>query len=305
MAEVGRRLAGSPLCLFSCAPGPASCLFVDGVRKSPQEPSPRRREDGSGETTSALAVEATSVWPWASAPPRTLCTGNRPLVFPVALNRRTQHGLSGSHRAGIEARLGTRSYSDDKKRGKANNSHGAPLYQSRSAYYEILGVPGAATQAQIKTAYYKQSFTYHPDRNSGNEQAAEHFGRISEAYLVLGSVALRKKYDRGILSQEDVRSAGKPSGKVETPTAPKRTRTTTTTSACCSPKVIFNFDEFYRAHYGEQLERERFMKRRREELQKRKSGIQDKEQLFKMTEVSAAVLLFTATCILFKWKSSS
>uniref|UniRef100_A0A3Q0T932 J domain-containing protein n=1 Tax=Amphilophus citrinellus TaxID=61819 RepID=A0A3Q0T932_AMPCI len=46
-----------------------------------------------------------------------------------------------------------------------------PLYQTKTGYYEILGVSPSATQAQIKTAYYKQSFTYHPDRNAGSEEA--------------------------------------------------------------------------------------------------------------------------------------
>uniref|UniRef100_A0A3B4ZBI5 J domain-containing protein n=1 Tax=Stegastes partitus TaxID=144197 RepID=A0A3B4ZBI5_9TELE len=40
----------------------------------------------------------------------------------------------------------------------------------KTAYYEILEVSPSATQAQIKTAYYKQSFVYHPDRNAGNDE---------------------------------------------------------------------------------------------------------------------------------------
>ncbi|XP_005877302.1 PREDICTED: dnaJ homolog subfamily C member 30 [Myotis brandtii] len=58
---------------------------------------------------------------------------------------------------------------------------------SRTALYELLGVPPTATQAQIKAAYYRQSFLYHPDRNAGSAEAAERFTRISQAYVVLGS----------------------------------------------------------------------------------------------------------------------
>ncbi|XP_008049042.1 dnaJ homolog subfamily C member 30, partial [Carlito syrichta] len=58
---------------------------------------------------------------------------------------------------------------------------------SRTALYELLGVSSTATQAQIKEAYYRQSFLYHPDRNSGSAEAAERFTRISQAYVVLGS----------------------------------------------------------------------------------------------------------------------
>uniref|UniRef100_A0A3P8UL44 J domain-containing protein n=1 Tax=Cynoglossus semilaevis TaxID=244447 RepID=A0A3P8UL44_CYNSE len=45
------------------------------------------------------------------------------------------------------------------------------LYKTKTGYYDVLGVSSSATQAQIKTAYYKQSFIYHPDRNSGSEEA--------------------------------------------------------------------------------------------------------------------------------------
>uniref|UniRef100_A0A8C4S5K7 J domain-containing protein n=1 Tax=Erpetoichthys calabaricus TaxID=27687 RepID=A0A8C4S5K7_ERPCA len=46
------------------------------------------------------------------------------------------------------------------------------MVKSKTAYYDILQVTPSATQAQIKTAYYKQSFLYHPDRNAGSEEAA-------------------------------------------------------------------------------------------------------------------------------------
>uniref|UniRef100_A0A3Q3WES9 J domain-containing protein n=1 Tax=Mola mola TaxID=94237 RepID=A0A3Q3WES9_MOLML len=72
-----------------------------------------------------------------------------------------------------------------------------PLYKSKTGYYEILDVVPGATQAQIKTAYYKQSFIYHPDRNAGSDAATVRFSEINEAYTVLGNKALRRKYDRG------------------------------------------------------------------------------------------------------------
>uniref|UniRef100_A0A3B1K2K7 J domain-containing protein n=1 Tax=Astyanax mexicanus TaxID=7994 RepID=A0A3B1K2K7_ASTMX len=69
------------------------------------------------------------------------------------------------------------------------------FHRSKTAYYDILQVSPNATQAQIKTAYYKQSFLYHPDKNPGREEATYRFAQISEAYSILGSVGLRKKYD--------------------------------------------------------------------------------------------------------------
>ncbi|XP_060115039.1 dnaJ homolog subfamily C member 30, mitochondrial [Heteronotia binoei] len=191
--------------------------------------------------------------------------------------------------------LAARGYSGD------GSGAGASRRDSPSGLYELLGVPPTATQAQIKTAYYKQSFIFHPDRNSGSEEAAERFTRVNEAYLVLGSVALRKKYDRGILSRQDLRVAGKPSGKEPASSPPPRRTQTFTASS--SPrynpkKPMFNFDEFYREHYGHQLERERNIREKLQELKKRreKEGFWNPEGLRDMvtvlTFVAAVAFLF-------------
>ena len=55
-------------------------------------------------------------------------------------------------------------------------------------YYHILGVPDNASQENIKRAFRKLAFQYHPDINPGNEkQAEEKFKGINEAYGVLGN----------------------------------------------------------------------------------------------------------------------
>ncbi|XP_051017290.1 dnaJ homolog subfamily C member 30, mitochondrial [Acomys russatus] len=150
---------------------------------------------------------------------------------------------------------------------------------SRTALYELLGVPSTATQAQIKAAYYRQSFLYHPDRNPGSTEAAERFTRISEAYLVLGSSILRRKYDRGLLSDQDLRGPGvKPSRKpVADPTPPRPRPYTPRThdgfrSSPGDGRTMFDFDAFYQAHYGEQLARERRLRARKEALRKKQEG---------------------------------
>ncbi|GAB1290267.1 DnaJ homolog subfamily C member 30, mitochondrial [Apodemus speciosus] len=147
---------------------------------------------------------------------------------------------------------------------------------SRTALYELLGVPSTATQAQIKAAYYRQSFLYHPDRNPGSIEAAERFTRISEAYLVLGSTILRRKYDRGLLSDQDLRGPGvKPSKTPGADPTPPRPPPSPPRAHCgfrASPgggRTMFDFDAFYQAHYGEQLERERRLRARREALRKK------------------------------------
>lgn len=63
-------------------------------------------------------------------------------------------------------------------------------------YYKILGVPETADQQQIKSAFRKLAFQYHPDKNPGNEKEAESkFKEINEAFAVLGDENKRKQYD--------------------------------------------------------------------------------------------------------------
>ncbi|MCD6453333.1 MAG: J domain-containing protein [Dehalococcoidales bacterium] len=62
-------------------------------------------------------------------------------------------------------------------------------------YYKILGVPENASQQDIKKAYRRLAFKYHPDTNPGNEKsAAEKFKEINEAYCILGDKVKRQQY---------------------------------------------------------------------------------------------------------------
>ena len=54
-------------------------------------------------------------------------------------------------------------------------------------YYKILGVSDDASQDDIKNAFRKLAFQYHPDKNPGNEkEAGLKFKEINEAYAVVG-----------------------------------------------------------------------------------------------------------------------
>jgi curved DNA-binding protein CbpA len=62
-------------------------------------------------------------------------------------------------------------------------------------YYRILGVSEDATEEDIKNAFRKLAFKYHPDKNPGNEkQAEEKFKEINEAYSILGDAGKRRQY---------------------------------------------------------------------------------------------------------------
>ncbi|KAM5181946.1 dnaJ homolog subfamily C member 30, mitochondrial [Mantella aurantiaca] len=172
-----------------------------------------------------------------------------------------------------------------------------PLYTTRTGYYDILEIPGNATQAQIKTAYYKQSFRFHPDRNAGDTAATRLFNQVTEAYHVLGSTSLRKKYDRGMLSLEDVRTARKPSGKSDGPSrkeAAGQNQAFRTSSTSSIAKPMFDFDAFYQAHYGEQLAREKLWKERREEIEKEKRKKRMGSEVNKNVELSTLLILLPA-----------
>ncbi|NXS60961.1 DJC30 protein, partial [Brachypteracias leptosomus] len=171
---------------------------------------------------------------------------------------------------------------------------------ARRDLYELLGVPVTATAAQIKTAYYEQSFRYHPDRNAGSAAAAARFAAVSEAYRVLGSAALRRKYDRGLLSAEDLRDAPRPSGRPAAPSPPPppppSSRPPSATRRGPVPPP-FDFDAFYRAHYGEQLEREQLLRARREQLRLRREEAAAQGRLRLFSDLSVGVFFFLGFAI--------
>lgn len=62
-------------------------------------------------------------------------------------------------------------------------------------YYDILGVSKNATPEEIKSAYRKLAMKYHPDRNQGDEAAAEKFKEVNEAHETLSDQQKRAAYD--------------------------------------------------------------------------------------------------------------
>ena len=63
-------------------------------------------------------------------------------------------------------------------------------------YYIVLNVQPQASQQEIKTAYRKLAFKYHPDRNDGNVHTEALFKEINEAYGVLSNEQKRDDYNR-------------------------------------------------------------------------------------------------------------
>lgn len=61
-------------------------------------------------------------------------------------------------------------------------------------YYSILSINKDSNDKQIKKAYYKLSFEYHPDRNKDIDVSK--FNEITEAYEILMDLEKRSEYDK-------------------------------------------------------------------------------------------------------------
>jgi molecular chaperone DnaJ len=62
-------------------------------------------------------------------------------------------------------------------------------------YYEVLGVPRDASDADVKKAFRRMAREIHPDVNP-DPQATEQFREAAEAYEVLSNADTRARYDR-------------------------------------------------------------------------------------------------------------
>ena len=65
-------------------------------------------------------------------------------------------------------------------------------------YYEILGQPYSASDADLRKAYRKLALRYHPDKQSDEaaaEVASAKFSLVQRAYSVLSDRARRQAYN--------------------------------------------------------------------------------------------------------------
>lgn len=62
-------------------------------------------------------------------------------------------------------------------------------------YYELLEIREDASEREIREAYRRLAFQYHPDRNAGKPEASEMMKKVNEAYAVLSHVEKKREYD--------------------------------------------------------------------------------------------------------------
>lgn len=72
----------------------------------------------------------------------------------------------------------------------------APAQETKTSYYELLGVDRTATEDELKKAYRKKALLLHPDKNRGDEErATKIFAEVQAAYEVLSDPQERAWYD--------------------------------------------------------------------------------------------------------------
>ena len=70
--------------------------------------------------------------------------------------------------------------------------------------YSLLGIEKTATNAEIKKAYRRLVFVYHPDKNKTDPDAGSKFANITRAYKILSNPDSRRIYDEtGDYDDED------------------------------------------------------------------------------------------------------
>lgn len=118
------------------------------------------------------------------------------------------------------------------------------------SHYTSLGLDSSASQKDIKSAYYKLSLKFHPDKNDGSPESVEKFRQIAEAYEVLGNPEKKRIYDRDFSSGTDY------SGDFQRERQHTRQGYYYRPSTRTGRDQYYNYEEHIRQHY-EKFYRER------------------------------------------------
>lgn len=162
-------------------------------------------------------------------------------------------------------------------------------------HYDILGITPKATQTDIKSAYYKLSMLYHPDRNKGSDEAANKFRAITAAYEVLGNFRLRRLYDKGVIESAESKYREPPEEDDAQTRFYKQHMKKSARPEATGRTPIYDFDEWSRSHYGTSFNRRQKAKQKFDEREeKRRVDPLDNQKhylIFLITILSALLLV--------------
>jgi len=80
-------------------------------------------------------------------------------------------------------------------RRKNRNDDVSRLSRSGTSLYELLDIPKASTNEEIRKKYRRLALKYHPDKNPDNVEAEEMFKKINHANSILSDEKKRTLYD--------------------------------------------------------------------------------------------------------------
>lgn len=156
-------------------------------------------------------------------------------------------------------------------------------------YYDVLAISPKCSQAEVKSAYYELSKKYHPDTGAIESEHYK-FNEISEAYAVLGNRQTRRKYDTGMLRPEDLQRGPSDSDMdIEYQEFLKNRGRFYTRKAPTGRTSTYNFDEYYRMHYGSQPNKSKGQETIDKHMQETKSKL--RKQFVTLIGVLVAILL--------------
>jgi curved DNA-binding protein len=118
-------------------------------------------------------------------------------------------------------------------------------------YYQILGVPKTASQADIKKAYRRLARQLHPDKNPDDKEAERRFKEANEAQAVLTDPQKRQRYDELGANWQAYQHAGFGEGSTDWGGfggAPGGTRWEYRRAGA---EDLGDFSEFFRSFFGE------------------------------------------------------
>jgi len=83
----------------------------------------------------------------------------------------------------------------EQSRSNRRNNDVARLSRSGNSLYELLDIPKASTNEEIKKKYRRLALKYHPDKNPDDDEAEEMFKKINHANSILSDEKKRQLYD--------------------------------------------------------------------------------------------------------------